>query len=135
MEVRETLPDSFLQLADQVVNLDLAVEDLQERLRAGKIYRPDKVPQALERFFKNDNLVTLRELALREVAESVERASAAHPVVAEPAERSGSLGPRRRVMVCLSAGSPRALSLGGRPRRARSLRIRMPPRRRRQALS
>ena len=75
--VRETVPDSFLKQADQVVNLDLAVEDLQERLRAGKIYAPDKIPWALEHFFKEQNLAHLRELALREVAESVERAQRA----------------------------------------------------------
>ena len=51
--VRETVPDSFLKQADQVVNLDLAVEDLQERLRAGKIYAADKIPWALEHFFKD----------------------------------------------------------------------------------
>src|SRR5256886_2919869 len=75
--VRETVPDSFLKQADQVVNLDLAVEDLQERLRFGKIYAPDKIPWALENFFKDQNLATLRELALREVAESLDRAGAA----------------------------------------------------------
>src|SRR6476620_10361775 len=75
--VRETVPDSFVQHADQVVNLDLAVEDLQERLKAGKIYAEDKVSWALENFFQQQNLSTLRELALREVAESLERASEA----------------------------------------------------------
>ena len=74
MAIRETVPDSFLKQADQVVNLDLAVEDLLERLRAGKIYAADKVDWALEHFFKDENLSTLRELALREVAESLERA-------------------------------------------------------------
>ena len=52
VRVRETIPDAWLKTADQVVNLDLAVEDLEERLRAGKIYASDKVPQALERFFQ-----------------------------------------------------------------------------------
>ena len=75
--VRETVPDSFLKQADQIVNLDLAVEDLLERLQAGKIYAPEKVTGALENFFKDQNLATLRELALREVAESLERASEA----------------------------------------------------------
>ncbi len=70
------MPDSFLKGADQVVNLDLAVEDLHERLKAGKIYAPEKVPRALENFFKQENLSTLRELALREVAESLDRATA-----------------------------------------------------------
>ena len=52
VRVRETIPDSFLKQADQVVNLDLAVEDLLERLKAGKIYAHDKIPWALEHFFK-----------------------------------------------------------------------------------
>src|SRR5206468_478178 len=72
--VRETVPDSFLKQADQVVNLDLAVEDLLDRLRGGKIYAADKVAWAMDHFFKDRKLATLRELALREVAESVERA-------------------------------------------------------------
>jgi len=104
VSVRETIPDGFLRQADQVVNLDLAVEDLQERLRAGKIYAADKIPWALEHFFKEQNLAHLRELALREVAESVERASA-RPVSSGPSEGQGA--PRTRVMVCLSSASPR----------------------------
>jgi two-component system sensor histidine kinase KdpD len=112
--VRETIPDSFLQLADQVVNLDLAVEDLQERLRAGKIYQTEKVPQALERFFQYDNLVTLRELALREVAESLERSATA----ARPQPEAGSRPAPGRVMVCLSSFPPHALALLRRGSRA-----------------
>src|SRR5689334_9259432 len=57
--VRETVPDSFVEQADQIVNLDLAVEDLQERLRAGKIYPKEKIPWALEHFFRDANLATL----------------------------------------------------------------------------
>ncbi|HMK73634.1 MAG TPA: universal stress protein [Myxococcaceae bacterium] len=112
--VRETIPDSFLQLADQVVNLDLAVEDLQERLRAGKIYLPEKIPQALERFFQRDNLVTLRELALREVAESLERASTRGRTEAEALQQR-AIG---RVMVCLSSFPPHAAALLRRGSRA-----------------
>src|SRR5262245_8793371 len=52
--IRETVPDGFLREADQIVNLDLAVEDLLDRLRAGKIYAPDKVAHALEQFFKDE---------------------------------------------------------------------------------
>jgi two-component system sensor histidine kinase KdpD len=105
--VRETIPDSFLKSADQVVNLDLSVEDLQERLKAGKIYAPDKIQQALTSFFQQENLSTLRELALREVAETLDRASGAR--------RSGeqlAAGPALgRVMVCLSSFPPRAAIL------------------------
>ena len=53
VHVRETVPDSLLKQADQVVNLDLAVEDLVERLRAGKIYPKEKIPWALEHFFRD----------------------------------------------------------------------------------
>jgi len=109
--IRETVPDSFLQQADQVVNLDLAVEDLQERLRAGKIYGEDKVGWALEHFFKDANLAHLRELALREVAESVERSSARRPAPATTNGAGDHVGPRTRVMVCLSSASPRGATL------------------------
>lgn len=71
--VRETVPDWVLTLADQVVNLDISSEDLRQRLIEGKIYAPDKVPTALKSFFTEENLTTLRELALREVASSVDR--------------------------------------------------------------
>jgi two-component system sensor histidine kinase KdpD len=101
--VRETVPDSFLKQADQVVNLDLAVEDLHERLKQGKIYAPDKIPWALEHFFKDQNLATLRELALREVAESLDRA-------ARPAEPR-KVKPAGRIMVCLASNPPRARTL------------------------
>jgi two-component system sensor histidine kinase KdpD len=107
VSVRETVPDSFLQQADQIVNLDLAVEDLTERLRAGKIYAADKIPWALEHFFKGQNLSTLRELALREVAESLERAGSRAPLDTE--ERK--VGTNPRVMVALSSNPPRAATL------------------------
>jgi two-component system sensor histidine kinase KdpD len=103
--IRETVPDSFLKQADQIVNLDLSVEDLVERLRAGKIYAPEKVASALENFFTPHNLSTLRELALREVAESLDRAGAAHAV---PGRDQPTTAARRRVMVCLSSFTPRA---------------------------
>jgi len=101
--VRETVPDSFLKQADQVVNLDLAVEDLQERLRSGKIYAPEKIPWALENFFKDQNLATLRELALREVAESLDRAGVG--------KRPPELKAAGRVLVALASNPPRAKTL------------------------
>jgi two-component system sensor histidine kinase KdpD len=109
--IRETVPDSFLKQADQVVNLDLAVEDLQERLRAGKIYDEAKVGWALEHFFKDENLAHLRELALREVAESVERSSARRPPAAEASLTAHHPAAGSRVMVCLSSASPRGATL------------------------
>ncbi len=72
--VRETVPDWLVASADQAINLDISAEDLQERLREGKIYPVEKVPAALANFFTEENLTTLRELALREVASTVDRA-------------------------------------------------------------
>lgn len=105
--VREKVPDSFLRQADQIVNIDLAVEDLQDRLRSGKIYPPEKVPHALEHFFQESNLLSLRELALREVAESLERSSSLlrQTASAHPAP-GGRVGAGARVMVCMSSFSP-----------------------------
>ena len=70
--VRETIPDEVLAAADEVVLIDLTPEALIERLRAGKVYRPERVPAALNNFFKVENLSALRETALRHVAEGVE---------------------------------------------------------------
>jgi two-component system sensor histidine kinase KdpD len=71
VRVRETVPDPFLARADEVVNVDVTVEELRNRLREGKIYQPEKVEQALTNFFRKGNLSTLRELALRAVADQV----------------------------------------------------------------
>jgi two-component system sensor histidine kinase KdpD len=65
--VRETLPDAILELADDVILIDTTPETLRERLRAGKIYPPDRVERALTHFFRTENLAALRELAIREV--------------------------------------------------------------------
>jgi two-component system sensor histidine kinase KdpD len=70
--VRETIPDEALASADEVVLVDLTPEALIERLRAGKVYPRERVPAALNNFFKIENLAALRETALRHVAEGVE---------------------------------------------------------------
>ncbi len=70
--VRETIPDEVLSWADEVVLIDLTPEALIARLRAGKVYRPERVQAALNNFFKIENLSALRETALRQVAEDVE---------------------------------------------------------------
>lgn len=70
--VRETIPDEVLARADEVVLIDLTPEALIERLRAGKVYPHERVPAALNNFFKIENLSALRETALRHVAEGVE---------------------------------------------------------------
>ena len=69
---RERIPDEVLSSADEVVLIDLTPEALIARLRAGKVYRPERVQAALNNFFKIENLSALRETALRQVAEDVE---------------------------------------------------------------
>jgi two-component system sensor histidine kinase KdpD len=73
IEVKERVPDSVIRMADEVVNIDLTIDELVQRLMEGKIYTPDKVNTALTNFFKKDNLLQLRELALKEVTHQVER--------------------------------------------------------------
>jgi two-component system, OmpR family, sensor histidine kinase KdpD len=112
VRVRETVPDTFLDRADEVVNVDVTVEELRSRLRQGKVYRPEKVEQALTNFFREGNLSTLRELALRAVADEVGEKAASYR------QREGlepALIPER-VMVCMSSASeaPRVLRTGAR---------------------
>lgn len=112
VRVRETVPDTFLDRADEVVNVDVTVEELRNRLRQGYIYKPEKVEQALNNFFRKGNLSTLRELALRAVADEVGEKAASYR------NREGlepALIPER-VMVCMSsnAAAPRVLRTGAR---------------------
>ena len=112
VRVRETIPDAFLEQADQVVNIDLAVEDLLDRLRTGKIYPAERIPWALEHFFRDPNLATLRELSLREVAESLDRTAARQAASAVPDNaRAARPSPAGRVMACLSSNPPHAATL------------------------
>jgi two-component system sensor histidine kinase KdpD len=73
VDVQERVPDNVLRLADEVVNIDLTSEDLISRLKEGKIYTQDKIQTALTNFFKSDQILQLRELALKEVASQVVR--------------------------------------------------------------
>jgi two-component system, OmpR family, sensor histidine kinase KdpD len=73
IEVTERIPDRVLQLADEVVNIDLTSDELVTRLKEGKIYSEDRIQRALSNFFKPENILQLRELALKEVASQVER--------------------------------------------------------------
>ena len=112
VRVRETVPDTFLDRADEVVNVDVTVQKLQSRLRQGKVYKPEKIEQALSNFFRETNLSTLRELALRAVADEVGEKAASHR------QREGlepALIPER-VMVCMSsnADAPRVIRIGAR---------------------
>ena len=71
VRVRETIPDAVLGRADEIVLVDLTPEELLERLTAGKIYGSGRIDAALNNFFRIENLSTLREIALRQVAEEV----------------------------------------------------------------
>ena len=73
IDVAERIPDSILQQADEVVNIDLTADELVTRLKEGKIYTPDKIAIALKNFFQSDKILQLLELALKEVASQVER--------------------------------------------------------------
>lgn len=73
IEVKERIPDKVLEEADEVVNIDLTAEELISRLKAGKIYKKEKIQTALNNFFKTENIFQLRELALKEVAFRVEK--------------------------------------------------------------
>ena len=112
VRVRETVPDAILARADEVVNVDLTVEELQARLRRGQIYPPEKIEQALAHFFRAGNLSTLRELSLRAVADDVgaKAASLRQREGLDPAFMPD------RVMVCASASgtAPRVIRAGAR---------------------
>jgi two-component system sensor histidine kinase KdpD len=72
VQVRETLPDSVLEQADEVELVDIAPEELLERFREGKVYRPEQAERAAKHFFTKGNLIALRELALRTTAQRVD---------------------------------------------------------------
>jgi two-component system sensor histidine kinase KdpD len=73
IDVSETIPDRFLRYADEVVNIDLPAEDLIKRLKAGKIYKGDRIQRALDNYFQPEKILQLRDLALRKVASQVEK--------------------------------------------------------------
>ena len=111
-QIRETVPDSFLRRADEVVNVDITIDELRDRLRHGKIYAPEKVEQALANFFRKGNLNMLRELALRTTAEQVGTAAAEYRRI-QGLEQAPI---PEKVMVCLSprAGMERLVRVGAR---------------------
>lgn len=102
VNVRETVPDWVVARADEVVSIDLPAEELRQRLADGKIYPAERVPAALENFFTPANLTTLRELALREVASSVDRLRTGIVSREEGVPRSAD-----RVLVAMSSMPPR----------------------------
>ncbi|MEG3838094.1 MULTISPECIES: universal stress protein [unclassified Microcoleus] len=100
--VRERVPDRVLEDADEIVVVDVTPETLEERLLEGKIYAPEKIEQSLENFFQRRHLIALRELALREVADTVEDDAATL--------KGQSCNIHERVLVCIST-YPNSLQL------------------------
>jgi two-component system sensor histidine kinase KdpD len=110
--VRETVPDSFFKRADEVVNVDVTVTELRNRLRQGKIYAPEKVEKALANFFRIGNLNLLRELALRTTAEQVSRRESEY----RRTQGLEQAAVPEKVMVCLSPrpGTEKLIRVGAR---------------------
>ncbi len=104
VKVHERLPDSILAEADEIVNVDLAPEDLLQRLREGKVYPRERVSTALENYFKRTNLDELRELTLRELASQIDLKRRNAP------EEEHGVAPDQ-VMVCLSSRGPNSAIL------------------------
>ncbi|MBW4657902.1 MAG: universal stress protein [Drouetiella hepatica Uher 2000/2452] len=102
--VRERVPDRIIESADEIVVVDVTPETLQERLRDGKIYAPEKIEQSLQNFFQRGNLIALRELALREIADNVEANGM------ETATSRQFCNIHERVLVCIST-NPNAIQL------------------------
>lgn len=102
--VRERVPDRIMDEADEIVVVDVTPETLQERLLEGKIYAPQKIQQSLDNFFQRRNLIALRELALREVADNVEEnAIALRARFANASTPNGQFcNIHERVLVCVS---------------------------------
>ena len=98
--VRETVPDWVPLMANETVMVDLTPEALQNRLRRGDVYSPEKVEQALHNFFRSGNLNALRELALRQVAEHVDRSLESY-MEAKDIEETWAV--RERLAVCISS--------------------------------
>jgi two-component system sensor histidine kinase KdpD len=100
IKVKERIPDSIVSEADQIINIDLPAEDLIERLKAGKIYAPDRIERAMGNFFTESNLTRLREITFSEVANFLDRRQRRlKPDVAKPSSMS-------RVMVAISSRGP-----------------------------
>jgi two-component system sensor histidine kinase KdpD len=106
VDVQERVPDRILRQADSVVNVDLPSEELRERLRAGKIYPAERVASALENFFTEENLASLRELAMRQIADRLEAERRG------ASRQTGELEPvGTKVMVAMSSNAETTRSL------------------------
>ena len=105
VKVKERFPDRVLAEADQIVNVDVSVEDLIERLKTGKIYPEDRVISSLENFFTPTNLTRLREITLTEIAHLIDRRTRRAEADQAP------IATTDRVMVGVSSMSPNASAL------------------------
>jgi len=112
VRVRETVPDTFLDRADEVINVDTTAEELRSRLKQGKVYKPEKVEQALANFFREGNLSTLRELALRAVADEVGDKAATFR--AREGLEPGLIPERVMVSMSSSTSAPQVIRAGAR---------------------
>ncbi|HEX3117793.1 MAG TPA: sensor histidine kinase KdpD [Candidatus Acidoferrum sp.] len=98
--VRETVPDWVPLTASETVMVDLTPEALQNRMKRGDVYATEKVERSLQNFFRRGNLIALRELALRQVAEQVDRSLETYM---EDQDIRKNWGVRERMAVCVSA--------------------------------
>ena len=104
IKIRETVPDWVLEHANEIVMVDLTPEALQNRMKRGEVYHTGKVDQALKNFFRRGNLIALRELALRQVAEQVDRSLESYM---DQKDIQDPWPVRERIAVCFSS-NPRA---------------------------
>jgi len=102
IQVRETVPDWVLQRVNEVVMIDLTPEALQNRMRRGDVYPQERVGRALENFFRETNLIALRELALRQVAQAVDQSLEQHRGEQEKDDRR-AVAIRERIAVGISS--------------------------------
>jgi len=116
--VRETVPDWVPMTADETVMVDLTPEALQNRMRRGDVYLPAKVDQALNNFFRRGNLIALRELALRQVAEQVDRSLESY-MAAKDIQKNWSV--RERIAVCVGSAPSAQYLIARAARMARRL--------------
>ncbi len=104
IKIRETVPDWVMEHANEIVMVDLTPEALQNRMKRGEVYHTEKVDQALKNFFRRGNLIALRELALRQVAEQVDRSLESYM---DQKDIQNPWPVRERIAVCFSS-NPRA---------------------------
>ena len=108
VKVRERIPDWVVTGADEVVNVDVSVDDLRERIRTGRVYPAERIGSALDNFFRAGNLQQLRELTLRELAAQLDTR---YREKNEAGGDSGDSVSPDQVMVCMSSLSPNADAL------------------------